>query len=1048
MPNPNVGDNERKTQDRIVQDVFANKNLLDYAYIGNLEDENNNSNIREETLRKYLKSIGYSEYLINKAVDKVLEASKERNRDFYDANKEFYSLLRYGVNVKDEDSKPKTVNLISWNLSDATKNVFEVAEEVTIIGAHEKRPDVVVYVNGIALAVIEFKRSSVSVADGIRQNLTNQRDDFIREFFVAAQLLFAANDTEGLRYGTTRTPEKYYLEWRNFEGSEVEQPHYKLTNDINDKCRELSNKLDKQIYSMFEKHRFLQIMYNFIIFDKGTKKVCRHNQYFGVTESIAQIQNKKGGIIWHTQGSGKSLSMVWLGKWYLENYSNGRILIVTDREELDDQIEKLYIGVEENISRTKSGRELVAYIRKDSQNISKADPNFRLVCSLIQKCGNHSGEVNDSDYDAFIRELEQTGNVFSEYGDFLVFVDECHRTQSGKLHAAMKKMFPNAIFIGFTGTPLLKKDKFTSTQVFGRIIHSYKFDEAVRDGAIVDLLYDPRNVEQNITNQAAIDMWFDAKTAGLNEKAKAMLKKKWANMQKFVSSKTRLEKIAEDIIMDMNVKPRLLNGTGNAMLVAEDIYSACKYYEIFNVKGFTKCAVITSYNPTTNGKITTETTDLDGEDTEGIEKYNIYKKMLGDMSVEQYEEVMKKRFVEEPDRLKLIIVVDKLLTGFDAPHATYLYIDKSMQDHGLFQAICRVNRLDEGKDYGYIVDYKELFTSLTDAINTYTKDAFSGYDEKDVEGLLKDHKAELKQKIESLEKKLDDLCSGVDEPKDLNEYCAFFGCDDEDFDNSELAKVREKLYSWVSSLFSTYTECKEYMSEYYAEQTRRDEIENKVQFYLKLKEDIAMASGDFIDLKKYEHDMRYLIDTYINASDSVKITTIEDFSLLKYIISQRKEIEADPTKSEKANPGVASTIENNVRKKIIEKRTTNPIYYEKMSSLLDLLVEARKNATLTYKELLDKYEELVKNVETPESNEDYPESVRHSSALRAFYDLYNQSEEMAIKIYRVVKASKQSDFRTSDIKKRKIERALRQELGLTKDEIKAIMKLVVEQEEF
>ena len=209
-----------------------------------------------------------------------------------------------------------------------------------------------------------------------------------------------------------------------------------------------------------------------------------------------------------------------------------------------------------------------------------------------------------------------------------------------------------------------------------------------------------------------------------------------------------------------------------------------------------------------------------------------------------------------------------------------------------------------------------------------------------------------------------------------------------------------------------------------------------------------MASGDFIDLKKYEHDMRYLIDTYINASDSVKITTIEDFSLLKYIISQRKEIEADPTKGEKANSGVASTIENNVRKKIIEKRITNPIYYEKMSSLLDLLVEARKNATLTYKELLDKYEELVKNVETPESNEDYPESVRHSSALRAFYDLYNQSEERAIKIYRVVKASKQSDFRTSDIKKRKIERALSQELGLPKDEIKAIMKLVVEQEEF
>ena len=1046
MPSPSVGDIERLTQNRVVKELFCKNQLLGYSYIGNLEDELNNSNVRVDTLKKYLSSAGYSEYLVNKAVEKVVEESKERNRDFYDANKEFYRLLRYGVNVKDENSVPRTIYLINWNQSEIENNIFEVAEEVTIIGAHEKRPDVVVYVNGISLAVIEFKRSSVSVADGIRQNLTNQRDDFIREFFVTSQILLAGNDTEGLRYGTTRTPEKYYLEWKNYEGSEKEQPFYSLTNKINDVCRTIENKLDKQIYSLFEKHRFLQIIYNFIIFDKGIKKICRHNQYFGITEAVYRINNNKGGIIWHTQGSGKSLTMVWLSKWYLENFANGRVLIVTDREELDDQIEKLYIGVEENISRTKSGKELISYVRKDSSNISNPNPNFRLVCSLIQKCGRHNGEVTDTDYDRFIKDLELNGNDFSNYGDFLVFVDECHRTQSGKLHAAMKKMLPNAIFIGFTGTPLLKKDKQTSMEVFGKIIHSYKFDEGVRDGAIVDLLYDPRNIEQEITNQARIDQWFDVKTAGLSEKAKAQLKRKWANMQKFVSARSRLEKIAEDIIMDMNIKPRLVSGTGNAMLVAEDIYSACKYYEIFKAKGFRQCAVITSYDPSTNGKITTETTSLE-EDTEGIEKYNIYKSMIGDMTVEQYEEEMKKQFVNEPARMKLLIVVDKLLTGFDAPHATYLYIDKSMQDHGLFQAICRVNRLDDGKEFGYIVDYKELFTSLTDAINAYTKDAFAGFDEKDIEGLLKNYKLELKKKLEALEKKLDDLCSGVDEPKGLNEYCSYFGCDDEDFDNEELAKVREKLYTWSASLFNTYTDCKADLSEFGYDSERQKTIDDKVQFYLKLKNDIAMASGDFIDLKKYEHDMRYLIDTYIDAKDSEKIAEIDDFSLLKYIISQRKDIEENPGKKT-INPGTASTIENNVRKKIIEKRTTNPIYYEKMSILLDKLVEARKNATLTYKELLDKYEELVKNVETPENNEEYPKNIRSSSALRAFYDLYNKNEAKAIQIYRTVKASKQADFRTSDIKKRKIERALSQNLGLSKEEIKSIMKLVVEQEEF
>lgn len=615
-----IGDAEIKTQNRIIR-FFQDR--LDYSYLGDLHEQEN-KNIRTADLTAWLLRQGYSEILARRAVDELVKAAGNLQGGLYDANKNVYTLLKYGAKVKESPGTPeKTVFFINWDLSTPYINDFAIAEEVTVVGNCVKRPDLVVYVNGIALAVIELKKSTVSVSNGIRQNLTNQKEHFIQHFFSTIQFCMAGNDSEGLRYGTIITPEKYYLEWKNFDKTKDQN-----SQKINKVCENLSNKLEWQIFSLFDPKRFLDLIHNFVIFDKGIKKVCRHNQYFGIKEAQLKVQEHQGGILWHTQGSGKSLTMVWLSKWILSNNPNARVLIVTDREELDDQIEKTYLGVDENIIRTSSCNDLIQMLDKYEN---------RLMCSLIHKFGNkRGGELSDQDYEKYIQELYKSlPPDFSAKGDIFVFVDECHRTQSGKLHKAMKAIIPHGTFIGFTGTPLLKKDKATSLEVFGGYIHTYKYDEGVADGIVLDLRYEARNIPQNVTSQDKIDAWFEAKTRGLMPRAKARVKQAWGNMQTVFSSRTRLEKIVCDIIFDFETKNRLQDGSGNALLVADSIYSACKYYEIFQNQNFKKCAIISSYEPQ-SGDLRTDTVSLE-EDTETFKKYEIYTQMLNGQDVDAFE---------------------------------------------------------------------------------------------------------------------------------------------------------------------------------------------------------------------------------------------------------------------------------------------------------------------------------------------------------------------------------------------------------------------------
>ena len=907
------------------------------------------------------------------------------------------------------------VLLINWK--EPHKNHFAIAEEVTVIGENTKRPDIVIYVNGIALGVLELKRSIVSVSEGIRQNLDNQKKEFIEHFFTTMQLVMAGNETEGLRYGTIETPEKYYLTWK--EDSYLENP------------------LERALSQICEKARFLELLEDFVVFDAGTKKLCRHNQYFGVKAAQKRVNEREGGIIWHTQGSGKSLIMVWLARWIREHIENGRVLIITDRIELDEQIEKVFLGVKEGIKRTKSGQDLLS-------KLNAAKP--WLMCSLIHKFGSRE----EGDIKSYIKDLESNlPPGFNPKGNIYVFVDECHRTQSGDLHEAMKAILPKATLIGFTGTPLLKADKKRSIEIFGGYIHTYKYDEAVKDGVVLDLRYEARDIDQDITSQEKIDLWFEAKTKGLNDIARAQLKKRWGTMQAVLSSQDRLEKIVADILLDMETRDRLQSGYGNALLVSSSIFQACKFYELFVNNGFNKCAIITSYKPSPS--------DIKGEETgegltEKLRQYEIYNRMLNGKEVDKFEKEVKKKFIEEPGQMKLLIVVDKLLTGFDAPPATYLYIDKHMQDHGLFQAICRLNRLDtEDKEYGYVIDYKDLFKSLEKSVKDYTAGAFEDYDKEDVQGLLTNRLDKAKERLEESREAIKALCEPVEPPKGTQEFIRYF-CAQDTSDKDQLKDNEPKriaLYRMTASLIRAYANIANELTEAGYSSAEIKKIKAEVDYYEKVRSEVKLASGDYIDLKMYEPAMRHLIDTYIRAEESRKISAFDDLALVELIVERGVDAMDELPESISEEPAaVAETIENNLRRLIIDEQPINPKYYEKMSLLLDTLIQRRKEEALEYEAYLKEMVDLTRRAANPagaEGNE-YPKTL-NTAAKRALYDNLDKDEALALAIDGEIRATRKDDWRGHVIKEREV-RYVIQEYIDDEAEVEHIFEIVKNQREY
>ena len=1038
-----VGQREIQTQRRVV--AFF-QDALGYRCLGRWQDRSGNRNIERELVADWLKRQGHSDKIIDKVLFELNKAAAlGGSKNLYDANRETYSLLRYGVKIQPGvGEQTVTIWLIDWK--NPGNNDFAIAEEVTVTGENTKRPDLVLYVNGIALGVLELKRSTVSVTEGIRQNLDSQKKEFIQSFFATVQLVMAGNDTEGLRYGVIETAEKYWLHWKEAEAH----------SDAGD------NPLLRELSQLCGKERLLEIIHDFVVFDAGVKKICRHNQYFGVKAAQARVQRREGGIVWHTQGSGKSLTMVWLAKWIREHVTDARVLLITDRTELDEQIEKVFKGVSEDLHRTKSGADLVRVLNTSDE---------WLIASLIHKFG----AAEEGDVDTFVEDIRShLPKNFYAKGEIFVFVDECHRTQSGKLHEAMKELLPGAMMIGFTGTPLLKSDKQRSIETFGPYIHAYKYDEAVSDGVVLDLRYEARDIDQSITSQTKIDQWFDIKTRGLTDVAKAQLKQRWGTMQRVLSARDRLEKIVADILFDMETRDRLKSGRGNAMLVSGSIYSACRFFDLFQQTELAgKCAIVTSYRPTS--------ADIKGEETgegrtEKILRHSAYRKMLAAHfnepektamhKVERFEQEVKKRFIDEPGQMKLLIVVDKLLTGFDAPSATYLYIDKQMQDHGLFQAICRVNRLDgDDKEYGYIIDYKDLFRSLEQSIKDYTGEAFDGYDKADVAGLLKDRLQQGRKRLEERREATKALCEPVEPPHDTAAYLHYFcaASNARQLKNNEPKRVA--FYKQVAAFLRAYANLANEMREAGYSDAEAQEIKAEVDHYEKVRQEIKLASGDYIDLKMYEPAMRHLLDTYIRAEESEQLSGFDDLTLVELIVERGEEaVEALPAGIRKSRAAVAETIENNVRRLIIDETEVNPRYYENMSELLEALIRQRKQEAIHYKEYLAQIVDLTRKINRPETQASYPVSI-NNAALRALFDNLvvlvptareslgteppvDVREAKVLALDSAIRRVKKADWRGSKIKEREVRNAIHAELGGNESLVNAIFEIVKAQRDY
>lgn len=1035
-------ESERTAQNKLV--AFFQKEL-GYEYLGNWEERANNACIEREWLEKFWDKKGYSPRLRQKAWNELQKVANGFYQDLYYANKAMYEVLRSGIKVNaDIGENKETVHLIDWGNAD--NNYFGIAEEVTIYEQGKRRPDLVLYVNGLALGVIELKKATVQVTEAISQLISNQDKEFNPQFFRTVQLLVAGNDTQGVHYGVIDTEMKYYLQWKN--------PALP------------AHKLQENIQEMFEKKRFLELIHDFVVFDGGKKKIARPHQYFGIKAVQASLKKREGGIIWHTQGSGKSLTMVLLAKWIRASLTNSRVLIVTDREDLDGQIETVFGDTDQKVYRAPSGADLLEKLNETKET---------LLCSLIHKFGKRASLKENDSYADFLAQLKNNlPKNFVAKGDVYVFIDECHRTQSGKLHDAMKGIIPQAVFIGFTGTPLLKDDKHITVGKFGNYLHTYKYDEAVKDNVVLDLRYEARDIEQNLSSSKNIDKWFELKTQGLTELAKAKLKERWGTLKSLYSADARLRKIVQDIVMDMQTKPRLSNHTGNAILVSDSIYNACNLYNLFQqteLRG--KCAIITSFDPSSKSQISK---DYTGDIlTEKLLQFETYQKMLADMKVEIDEEEFKKngikkekseedtkknqlkievfearvknQFKKEPAKMKLLIVVDKLLTGFDAPPCTYLYIDKSMKDHTLFQAICRVNRLDTpDKEYGYIIDYRDLFKSLEQSVKNYTENAFEGFDKNDIAGLLSDRLAKGKERLEEALKNVRNLCELVRPPKELDQYLAYF-CGEESESTTQIKK-RKMLYQYTNVLQSAFFDIVgELVQVGYNTQTV-EKLRKEIKHYTDMKEAIKIHSKDAIDFKQYDASMRYLIDTYISAEDSEVISNFDDMPLVQLIVEQgaEKAVEQLPSAFKGKQEAIAETIENNVRSLIINEHATNPKYFDKMSVLLEELVKERKNHALEYQQYLKRIEELSRQVyQRNETTNKYPQSI-NTSAKRALYDNLDEMADKAEVVNQLCEEIAEwvpTDWRGNTMKEKKLNNIVKK--YIPHEQVEKIMEIINKQ---
>lgn len=830
-----------------------------------------------------------------------------------------------------------TISYIDWEHPE--NNVFHVVEEFSVEredGQGTIRPDLVLFINGIPIGIIECKKASISAEQGISQMIRNQGKDYIPQLFKYIQVVMATNKNE-TQYATTGTPKKFWSVWKEDETS-CEHAWFaeELENAVDGR---MSTFQDKSIVALFHPRRILEIIRFFTLYDKNVKKIARYQQYFAIKEILRTIQepdkngNRQSGVVWHTQGSGKSLTMVMLARYILSELAtiHPQVLVITDRIELDDQIHKTFNHSRLKAARATSGKNLVKLINDNSADI---------ITSLVNK------------FDTASKHQEPVKSK-----DIFVLIDESHRTQYGELHIKMKNVFPNACYLGFTGTPLMKKDKSTVNKFGSRMIHKYTIKDGVEDKAIVPLLYEGRMVEQTV-NRAAIDKRVQMITRNLNDKQAEMLKAKWSKFEAVASSEQRIRLIADDIFMHFT---QFYKGTfAKAILATNSKFDAIRYYEAFSEYGDLKVAVVISPPDQREGY-----EEVDAEPKDRVVKF--WNKMMeGYADPQKYEEHVKSEFTDG-DSLEMLIVVDKLLTGFDAPRASVLYVDKPLKEHNLLQAIARVNRLYEGKDFGLIVDYRGLIQDLDSAMQTYSGAGLENFDSEDLQGALVDVVAvvgSLKQEYSNLV----GIFKAVKNKNDKEEYEIILA-DDE---------IRDDFYLELSQ-FGKYLGIA-LESEHVYNALGENELQHykrELKFYQELRAAVKLRYSDAIDFKEYEPKMRNLMDTYIAAEEVINITAPVDI-----LNEQEFEEEIQRLGSPRAK---ADAIRTRMTKSINEKWDENPTYYRKFSDRIEEIIAAYKEKRISDADYLKRMNEVKQDYRKGYSGTAYPEKIKHNIHAQAFY---------------------------------------------------------------
>lgn len=929
---------------------------LNYKYISSREASELRGNLYNVLLKPILKEklnemnsytykgkeYKFSEKNVNAAIMDIDELLTD---GLVKTNEKIFQSLMFGrsytENLEDGTKRSFSIKFIDWDAIE--NNDFYVTEEFTCEsedGRKHSRPDIVLFINGIPFGVIECKKSSISIEQGISQMLRNQFKDYTPQLFKFTQIVMATNKNE-TKYATCNTPKQFWSVWKEQDEAWLND---KLEKGV---IGRLPTNQDKNIISIFDPKRVIELIKYFTLFDKDVKKICRYQQYFCVKEILKTIEqndekgNRQSGVIWHTQGSGKSLTMVMASKYILSELKefNPRIIVVTDRIDLDKQINRTFNNSRLKAIRAATGEHLIKLIENDEVDI---------VTTLVHKFNSVSKKE---------AKLESK-NIF-------VLVDESHRTQYNELSIKMRAVFPNACYLGFTGTPLMKDDK-TLEQFGGRdFIHKYTIADAVNDKAIVPLLYEGRMVEQSV-NKKAIDMQLDIITRNLNDPNKNQVMKKWSTFEKVASSDQRISLIAFDINEHFikNYKSKVLPYT--AMLATNKKNDAVRYLRAFESLGDLRAAVIISAPDTREGS-----DEVDKKpDNLVIEFWN--EMMNKYENPTDYEDTLKNKF--EHGDLDLLIVVDKLLTGFDAPRAAVLYIDKEMKDHTLLQAIARVNRLYKNKDYGYIVDYRGLIKKLDDAMDMYSGSGLENFNGKHLKGAVQDVIViigELRQYYTDLI----EFFSLIKNKKDVEEYEIYL----------EDQKLREDFYNILRKFSKNLSIA--LGSEKIYDSLEKGEIEkykSTFKFFEELRQSVKRRYSDMINPKDYEDKMQKLIDNYIAAEGMMKITNPVDILDKEAFDEEIARIQNPRSK--------ADTIRTRLTRSISEKYDENPAYYQKFSDRIEKVLEEYKNRRISEAADLDyltKIEHIMKNYREKKDDTSYPDPIKYNENAQAFYGEVN-----------------------------------------------------------